>query len=782
MTLYLLTLFLLALTHAYYRLPFWLLSITWFFTPFIFYKLQFITNTQGIITLFLLLNVIITGNLTYVRRLFFTLPLLRIFNHKDRINWHQFEQIDDGWMVTSFEESIYNGQPDFKFDDIPESKISIKATDFTTALLENNQTDIIKFRQSLKPKNYSGMAIESAYGGQSFSQHEVAYIISQISQKDPLMAALIGIVNTESIISIIQHHGTTNQKKHYLPAFTAGKKQPFLNTTFLYELLENGKSSIEGRVDIESHRQKATHGIRLSFTDIIMLGTPESSVFYLAVNLSDFGNELSEKTKLGTVLCILDAKLNKIEIKEGNEAYKGLFKYYSCSAQDIFIPLSQIVGGFKNVNQGIKQMYLKQASAASIWPAAVSIPIHDSSTYISWFFAHIKKQNSRALLNYKLVRKQLNRQFSHRQRLYNIQQMALVNSNMPLMSYSNILFKNTIFDTSLHQLTWLRTVLGSHAHHIKSENNLNQYFRVKHLSMELDGNSHEINQLPLMKKVALSAHPWYKKEVEVLNQAQIDSKQLDHYLFKHLAYILNNLAKIWVHAVRTSWLGRFFWPNSKHQNLIRRMSSTYAFIADLALIKWSLRAENNTEFTGFLAQCNQQLIIQMAVLRQYKNTSKHSSTDDENLKFILKQSFRDSFFLSQQAINQCINSAFSRFTALALKIMVFPLGKPFHQASFSAPKSTSLVEAEKITSLVKSSTVLGQIAQASEQLNHVQSIENAVTNATGFVLTTKNYQVLIDRTLAAGIISVEQAEQIRTAYDSIHKLELINHFGNNNED
>lgn len=782
MTLYLLTLFLLALIHAYYRLPFWLLSVFWFFTPFIFYKLQFITNTQGIITLFLLLNIIIIGNLTYIRRFLFTLPLLRIFNNKDRINWQQFEQIDDGWMVTPFEESIYNGHPDFKFVEIPENKISDKVKKFATALLQGNQDDIIKFRQSIKPKNYSGMAIESAYGGQAFNQHELAYIISKISEKDPLMAALIGIVNTESVISIIQHHGTKDQKKHYLPAFIAGKKQPFLNTTFLYELLENGKSSIEGRVDIESHQNQSTHGIRLSFTDIIMLGTPDSSVFYLAVNLSDFGNELSEKTKLGTVLCILDAQADRIEIKQGNEAYKGLFRYYSCSAKDIFIPLNQIVGGFKNINQGIKQMYLKQASAASIWPAAVSIPIHDSSTYISWFFAHIKKQNSRALLNYKLVQKQLNRQFSHRQRLYNIQQMALVNSNKPLMSYSNILFKNTIFDNSLNQLTWLRTVLGSHAHHIKSENNLNQYFRVKHLSMELDGNSHEINQLPLMKKVALSAHPWYKKEVELLNQVHIDSKKLDYYLFKHLAYILNNLAKIWVHAVRTSWLGRFIWPKSKHQNLIRRMSSTYAFIADLALIKWSLKAENNTEFTGFLAQCNQQLIIQMAVLRQYKNNHKNQPANDNNTKFILKQSFRDSFFLSQQAINQCINSAFSRFTALALKIMIFPLGKPFHQASFAAPKSLSLVNADKIKQLVENNSVLAQIAQASEQLSHVQNIENAVTNATGFALTTKNYDVLIDRTLAAGIISVEQAEQIRTAYDSIHKLELINHFGNNNED
>ncbi|MCX7553786.1 DUF1974 domain-containing protein [Marinicella sp. S1101] len=775
MTLYFLTLFLQLLFIAFYRLPFWLLSVFWFITPFICYKLKLITNTQGIITLFLLLNIIIIGNITYIRKLLFTLPLLRIFNSKDRINWHQFEQIDDGWLVTDFEQSIYNGQPNFKFKQATDQVISARAQSFADDLLQSHSHNMVQFRQRIKASDYAGMAINARYGGQDFSRHELAHIISQISQLDPLMGAFIGIINTESVISIIQSYGTKDQKTNYLPDFVTGKKQPFLNTTFLYELLENGKSSIEGRIDIESHKDQSTHGIRLSFTDIILLGTPDSTVFYLAVNLSDFANELSDRTKLGTALCIFDADIDRIEIKQGNETYKGLFRYYSCSANDIFIPLSQIVGGFDNVNKGIKQMYLKQASAASIWPAAVSLPIHNSTTYISWYFAHIKKQNSRALLNYRLVKKQLNRQFSHRQRLQSIQHMALINEDNTLMSYSNILFKNSVFDITMHQLSWLRTVLGSHAHHIKSENNLNQYFRVKHLSMELDGNSHEINQLPLMKKVALSAHPWYKKEVEALNQPHVDSSQLDHYLFKHLGYIVNNLAKVWVHAVRTSWLGRFIWRKSKHQNLIKRMSSSYAFIADLALIKWSLKAENNTEFTGYLAQCNQQLILQMAVLRQYQNNN------DDSTKYILKQSMRDSFYLSQQHINKCINSAFNRFAALILKIMIFPLGKPFHQASFAAPENLSLIDPDVIKQLSKNNQVLSQIAEASEQLSQVQNIEHAVTNATGFALTTKNYQVLIDRTLAAGIISVEQSEQIRTAYDAIHNLELLNHFGNQNE-
>ncbi|MCW8869797.1 MAG: DUF1974 domain-containing protein [Proteobacteria bacterium] len=771
MFIYFLALFLILIIHLYYRLPFWLLSIFWFFTPFICYKLKLITNTQGIITLFLILNVIIIGNFSHLRRLFFTLPLLRVFNSKDRINWQRFKNIDDGWLVTDFEKALYNGQPDFS-QHISESPPSQAARDFLNRMGEKSDLSPERYRQFLGDHGIAALAIEKNYSGHGFNRRDVAHIINGISQYNPLLAALIGIINTESVISLINRHGTEQQREDYLYAFAQGDKQPFLNTTFLYELLENGRSSIEGRIETDLFNGNETVGIRLSFSDIIMLGTARSSVFYLAVNLSDFTNVLSNHTHLGTVLCLLDSDHDDIEVTPGNEVYKGLFKYYRCSAKDIFIPLNKIIGGERAINSGIKQLFLNQAQGAGVWPAAVSRYIQDSASYFSWYFAHIKKQNSRPLMDYRLVRKQLNRQFSYRQRLINVQQAAFINGDNPLMSYTNILFKNSLFDASLQQLNWLRTILGSHAHQIKSEHKLNQYFRVKHLSMELDGHSHEINQLPLMKKVALSAHPWYKLEIAELNKQRIDSKKVDKLLFKHIAYILHNLVKVWVYAIRTSWFGRFFWRKSKHKNRIRRLSSSYALVADLALIKWSLRKDNNTEFTAFLAKCNQHLVTQMAVLSEYRDHKNHDMR-----RFVLKQSLRDSYYLCQKSLNQTINSAFSHYTSLLLKILIFPFGKPFHPAGFATDEALEPLPESGLQHPIQATRSITRVADASHQLLAAKKIETAVTNATGLTVTSKNYQVLIDRSLAAGIISVEQAEQLRAAYDAIHDLEIINHFG-----
>lgn len=770
---YLMALFIQSLLVAFYRWPAAVLSCLWFITPFVWYKLGLITNTQGLISLLPILLTIALLHIRPLRRLLITSTLLKTFNNKDHNGWSKFKQIDNGWLVSKFEKNLFVGRPSFSLP----TKSGDDVGKQCNQLLERLKSDKIidSFSRQLIEHKLSVLHVPQSYGGCGFNLTETAQVISQISSSEPLLGAVVGSLNGESVISLIERFGSSEQKEHYLPAFADGKKHVFFTPTFLYELLENGRSSIEGRVDSTIIDGRKTYGLRVNFDDVMLLGTTRSSVFYLAVNITDFSSELSDTTRLGTALCLFDTDCDELKITSGNLTYKGLFRYYECSAKNIFIPLTQIVGGFDSVNQGIRQLYELQVFAANLWPAAVSLPIQKAATLISWYFSHIKKQNGRTLFSFKLVRKQLNQQFTHSQRLQLLQQMGLSN-NAENLIYSHILFKNTIFDNTLRQLTLLRTILGSHAHNIKTQNKLNQYFRIKHLSMELDGDSHELNQLPLMKKVALSAHPYYAQEVELLSQKKPNLKALDLCLLKHIGLMLHQLSKVWVYSVRSSWLGRFIWHKSKYQNLTKRICSSFALIADMALVKWSIKQQSNTEFTGHLANCHQQLVLLTGLINSYQHADDNSSK-----RFLLKLSLKDSFYLSQKTLNQCINSAFSKYTALLLKIIIFPFGKPFHQAGFTDEHHQPLVDAADLQKSQQKYAILQRISEAAKKLQKVQKIEQAISNATGSTLTTKNHQVLINRTLAAGIVSVEQAEQIRAAYDAILEIQLINHFGQDNE-
>jgi len=118
-----------------------------------------------------------------------------------------------------------------------------------------------------------------------------------------------------------------------------------------------------------------------------------------------------------------------------------------------------------------------------------------------------------------------------------------------------------------------------------------------------------------------------------------------------------------------------------------------------------------------------------------------------------------------------------------MKFLLFPLGRPFHQLKVFKPLSSEIenICENNINNKqadTQFSPFLKKIYDAKQKLKSVEPAEIAVTNATGTPLNTDNYEVLINRCLAAGIVSVEQSENLREAYKSILDIQLSNHFGN----
>ena len=209
---YFLSLFILTITTAYYRLPFWLLSILWFLTPFVCYKLKLITNTQGIITLFLLLNLMALINIRPIRRWLVTIPLLHGLNNKDRNAWRQFSRIDDGWLTTDFEKSIFNGNPNFKATLNEKSVISAQAQQLFDAIETQTTTAVGAFPDYLKSLGLQGLMTPTQYEGQGLSPSTCAQVIQRIASHEPLLGAAVGILNCESAITLINQHGSKEQK------------------------------------------------------------------------------------------------------------------------------------------------------------------------------------------------------------------------------------------------------------------------------------------------------------------------------------------------------------------------------------------------------------------------------------------------------------------------------------------------------------------------------------------------------------------------------------------
>lgn len=718
-------------------------------------------------------------NFKKLRRKFISKPLFSYFDHTEN-QWNNFQRIDDGWFASDFERSIFQGKPDFisiKYQHQNTSNNTVE-TDIFKILLDTKNKNNISIINKLAKIGATSLLINSKYNGKGFTVNDTSSLLKNISKINPVLSAIIGLMNFDSLTSFIYHFANHKQKQKFLPLISNTKLVPFLKPTSLYETLESQKSSIEGRIEKDFINGKEILGVRISFQNIILLGTSQSNCFYLNVNIKDFNNLHGSITHLGTAICIINNEINGLEYKKGLKAFDNYLYYYACSGSSVFIPFSHIINKSEGIGNGLKYMYINQYFSSTVWPLAVSIPTNNTATLTSWYFAHLQKQNGRQLLSYKVVLSKLNEQFSQCLKLQLIDNLSLQEN----LKFTAILNKNSHITKTMEHLGLLRGILGSNSHNIKTESNIRSFYKVVHLATELDGMSYEINQLPLIKKAALACHPYYDKEVKLLTTHQAnDLHEFDILIFQHLGYILHNLTKIWAYTLSTSLIGRIFFQKNKFKNMIKRMSASFAFISDITLINWTFKTKINTSFASHLGECIQHLTTSIAVHDYYSN----EAVDNQG-KRLAKTTLKNSLYACQQALKETSNLAFNRFSSLFMKLLLFPLGKPFHKITAYLPLHTQI---EDICNFDKNqsepntafSPFLEKIHLAKQKLKAAESAEIAVTNATGTPLNTDNYEALINRCLAAGIVSVEQSEQLRDAYLSILEIKITNHFGSNYE-
>ncbi len=776
--LWIVTLFLLVTACALWlRWPIWAWALATIAIPFFTYYNHLSGKTPAIASLLFFLISALTLATPSIRLRFFSRPFYHWLRRKNP-HWRKFRRIDSGWLVSDFEKNLFRGAP--------QCPLSHEATHLDAHIPEPVATQLRDFLDKLAHgKRYRNLAALQKYGllslsvpttqgGPGLTPQQITAVLERLASQDPLLASLAGIYQLESLIGLLAQFGNSHHNETWLQDLLQGKKSPFLVPTTLYELLESGRASLEARADEDEINGVTEPGVRLSFENLIILGHAKANCFFLAVSITDFNHLLGGTTHPGTALCCLERDTPGLTINAGLPTADGLLRYYSCTAKDIFVPVSAIVGGAKGIGRGIEFLFRSQSMATSLWPAAVAAPLSHVAITTAWHFAQLQKQNGRPLLRYRLVVQKLNQQISHCLQIKQFQRLALLD-NIPTkrLRYTAILFKNKILNKTNRQLNLLRDILGSQTHYIKSEHKLTGFHRIVHLALELDGASHEINQLPLLKKAAMAAHPWYEKEVMALASDKPAVTDFDRAMFAHLGYLLRNSAKNIALSAALVAGGRFL-PASRRQKLmLRAMSTKFALVTDLTLIAWTIKKPVNTGFAGHVAESMMGLVEACALIPRLLQTTARNTVSD-----LLYGSYKNALYHCQQHIKETINAAFGRKTAFWLKWFVFPVGRPFHSVRFDrflAKDFESLCSNGE--SDIQSSPLLQRIVSASAKLQSAQAAENAVTNATGTALTTDNFQLLIDRCLAAGIISVEQAESLRDAYKSIQQIKLTNHLG-----
>jgi len=174
---------------------------------------------------------------------------------------------------------------------------------------------------------------------------------------------------------------------------------------------------------------------------------------------------------------------------------------------------------------------------------------------------------------------------------------------------------------------------------------------------------------------AMRCHPYILKEIEAMAEDDEDlaSKQFDAAFFGHVGFTISNV-------FRTLFLGltgAIFVqaPSGAEKRFYKqttRLSSTFALVSDISLLVLGGALKRKEKLSGRLADILSQMYLLSATLKHFRDQGQQP--DDFPL---LQWACEDALYQSQQSLLDFLHNFPNRPIAWLLKLICFPLGRPY---------------------------------------------------------------------------------------------------------
>ena len=178
-------------------------------------------------------------NIASVRQQYLTKPLLKLYRKiMPEMSSTEKEAIDAG--TTWWEADLFRGTPDWhKMHNFPVPRLSAEEQAFLDGPVEellammddwhttHERADLSpEVYQYLKDHGFFAMIIKKEYGGLEFSAYAQSCVLQKLTSKSMVLSSIVGVPNSLGPGELLQHYGTDEQKKHYLPRLAKGLEVP----------------------------------------------------------------------------------------------------------------------------------------------------------------------------------------------------------------------------------------------------------------------------------------------------------------------------------------------------------------------------------------------------------------------------------------------------------------------------------------------------------------------------------------------------------------------------
>ena len=648
--------------------------------------------------------------------------------------------------------------------------------------------------QYIKDRGFLGMIIPREYGGLGFSAYAHSEVITRLSTHCGTTAVTVMVPNSLGPGELLLHYGTEQQKRHYLPRLALGLEVPCFALTSPSAGSDAASIPDFAYVCWGEHEGKRTLGLRVTWDKRYITLGPVATLLGLAFRVYDPEKLVGDKEDLGITCALIPTSHPGVNIGRRHMPLNAVFQNGPNSGKDVFIPMDWVIGGQPMLGRG--WLMLMECLAAG---RGISLPSSNTGMAILAVrgvggYARVRTQFRTAIGKFEGIEEPLARMGGN---LYMMDAVRVVTAGAidqgEKPAVITAIAKYHITERARQIINDGMDVIGGKGICMGPANFLGGAYMQHPVAITVEGANILTRSLIIFGQGAIRCHPFVLQEIKATRDPDPTHASIafDAALFGHLRFVIANFARTLV----MGWTGSHFVTVPKdvapetrrYYQQLTRFSAALAFLADVSMGTLGGALKRKEKLSARLGDILSLMYLCSATLKRYEMEGRQQADAP-----LMHWAIWDAMFKAQSAFEGVISNFPNRFIAFALRRIVFPLGRPYVVPSdrigqdvarlLIAPSATRDRLTRGIHVGTNEDDPIALIDRALTATVIAEPVEAKLRAAIrdgrldGSLPPGAGFEVLTDRALAAGIVSVEESRALITQRELVAKVILVDDF------
>ena len=648
--------------------------------------------------------------------------------------------------------------------------------------------------QFIKDKGFLGLGIAKEYGGLGFSAYAHSQVMTKLSTHSGTVSVTVMVPNSLGPGELLQHYGTDEQKRHYLPRLAKGLEIPCFALTNPHAGSDAAAIPDFGIVCVGEHEGKRVLGLRVTWDKRYITLGPVATLLGLAFHAYDPDHLVGDKDDIGITCALIPTAHPGVSIGRRHMPLNLVFQNGPTSGRDVFIPMDWVIGGQPMLGRGWRMLMECLAAGRGISLPATGAGMARLAVRATGGYARVRRQFKTPIGMFEGIEEPLARMGGN---LYMMDATRVLTAQAVDLGEKPAVLSGI---TKLHLTERARKVVidamdiaGGKGICMGPSNFIGSAYMSLPVAITVEGANILTRSLIVFGQGAIRCHPYVLKEIEATRETDRAKASIafDRALTGHVRFTLSNLARALVMGLTGSHFVRApldIAPQTRrYYQQLTRFSAALAFLSDVSMGSLGGALKRREKLSARLGDVLSLLYLCSATLKRFEAEGRQAADAP-----LMHWAIWDAMFAAQTALEGVISNFPNRMLAGLMRRIVFPLGRPYVVPSDKLGHDVArlLIEPsatrDRLTAnmylsqnpddplrLIERAMTAALAAQAAEVKIRTATREGRLPSASP---PDAGIETVVERARTAGIITAEEAQSMIEAQALMDRVIRVDDF------